>query len=442
MVKAFKLQDPGEGIHEAEIKEVHVFAGDPVQDGDTLMSIETDKAVTDIPAPFTGTIKEIKVKEGDTVQVGDVLVTYLEKGTAEVEEKAEKETEIQERESPEKQSARQKAAKTKDTEEEIQSAPASPVPASPATRRLARELGVNLREVTPSGPEGRVTSADVRAFGEGKKPAVAEGEEATVAAKEPRQLPRAAVGEAPPLLDFTRWGPVDRQPLRSVRRSTAKQMALAWAQIPHVMHKDVADITELEKFRRQHKRDVENQGGKLTLTVLVIKAVIAALRHFPRFNASVDMENQEIIIKHYYHLGVAVATEQGLLVPVIRDAERKSLTELAIEFTTLAEKTRQGKVTREEMQGGTFTITNPGPIGGITFTPIINYPEAAILGLGKVQLEPVAQGDIDHYEIVARLRLPLCLVYDHRVNDGATAAYFLRNIIDTLHDPESYLLSV
>jgi pyruvate dehydrogenase E2 component (dihydrolipoamide acetyltransferase) len=246
----------------------------------------------------------------------------------------------------------------------------------------------------------------------------------------------------PELPDFSRWGPVERKPFRSVRKATARQMSLSWSQIPHVMHREMADITELEQFRKEQRATVEEQGGKLTLTVLIMKALIAALKKFPDFNASLDEENGEIVVKEYHHIGVAVSTEQGLLVPVIRDADSKSVAELAVELTGLAERTRQGDIKREEMQGGTFTLTNPGPIGGDSFTPIINYPEAAILGVGSARLEPVVRGDLDNFEMVPRLRVPLCLVYDHRLNDGASAARFLRTIVETLQDPDSFLLAV
>jgi pyruvate dehydrogenase E2 component (dihydrolipoamide acetyltransferase) len=219
-------------------------------------------------------------------------------------------------------------------------------------------------------------------------------------------------------------------------------MSLAWAQIPHVMHQDVADITALEMFRRRHAAEVEQHGGKLSLTVLVLRALVAVLKQFPRFNASLDPEGGQLILKQYYHIGVAVDTERGLLVPVVRDVDRKSMTELAMELTALVEQVRHGKVNRDDLQGGTFTLTNPGAIGGTTFTPIINYPEVAILGLARTRLEPVVQGDIDSFTIAPRLCLPLHLAFDHRVNDGADAARFMRTLIDTLRDPESFLLRV
>jgi pyruvate dehydrogenase E2 component (dihydrolipoamide acetyltransferase) len=307
------------------------------------------------------------------------------------------------------------------------------------------ELGVDLHEVSGSGPGGRVTADDVRAFA-GTAEAAAPAAEADLdtseaeAAAPPRGRP--LVIESPPLPDFSRWGPVEHIPLKGVRHATAKHMSLAWAQIPHVMHQDVADITALEQFRRRHVADIEQQGGKLTLTVLLLPAVVAALKQFPRFNASLDAEGGQLILKQYYHIGVAVDTERGLMVPVLRDVDRKSITELAVELAALAARVRGGTVDRDVLQGGTFTITNPGSIGGTAFTPIVNYPEVAILGLARARLQPVVQGDEDSVTIVARRQLPVHLAFDHRVNDGADAARFVRTIVDLLHDPESFLLRV
>ena len=219
-------------------------------------------------------------------------------------------------------------------------------------------------------------------------------------------------------------------------------MARSWHRIPHVTHMDVADVTELERVRQEHREEVEERGGRLTLTALVMKAAVSALKEYPRFNASLDMDAEEIVLKRHYHFGVAIDTERGLLVPVIRDVDRKSVQELAVELTDLAERTRGGEVEPREMQGATFTITNPGPIGGTGFTPLINWPQVAILGMARARLEPVVRGDLQDHEIEARLRLPLCLGFDHRVNDGADAARFVNHLTRTLADPDSFLLSV
>jgi pyruvate dehydrogenase E2 component (dihydrolipoamide acetyltransferase) len=246
----------------------------------------------------------------------------------------------------------------------------------------------------------------------------------------------------PELPDFGRWGAVERVPLRSVRRSTAKHMARAWSQIPHVSHQDVADVTELEAFRQKYKDEIAAQGGGLTLTVFVMKAAVAALKAHPRFNASLDADTEEIVLKKYYHIGLAVDTERGLLVPVVRDVDRKSIAELAVEVKELVTRTRDGEASLEEMQGGTLTITNPGPLGGTAFAPIVNYPEVAILGMARASWQPVVRGKGEDAEIVPRFLLPLVLAFDHRVVDGADAARFTNTIIEILEDPDRLLVRI
>ncbi|HEA69478.1 MAG TPA: 2-oxo acid dehydrogenase subunit E2 [Desulfobacterales bacterium] len=422
MSRPFKLPDLGEGIHEGEIIAVIVSVGDQVTEGDPILEVETDKAAVEIPSPFTGTVEAIMVKPGDLVEVGDVLMTF---GNG---EPVEKDT----------------AEKQPDQVKDEASAPSidrskEPVPASPATRRLARELGIDLHQVPPSGPEGLVTVADVRSFVEkGKKPKeVPEPAEPTPKAA---SAPRIA---APPLPDFAKWGPVEEIPVRSIRRATAKKMALAWSQIPHVTTQDVADITKLEEFRSKHKGGIEAKGGKLTLTVFALKAAATALKAYPNFNSTLDMAASRIIIKHYFHLGVAVDTDNGLVVSVIREVDRKSITELAIELNDLVQRTRARKTTLEEMQGSTFTITNIGAAGGGHFSPIINYPEVAILGMGSARLQPVVMKTKGKDQaIVPRLIMPLTLAIDHRALDGADATRFLRLIIDALEDPDELLMTM
>lgn len=471
MSQEFKFTDPGEGLHEAEILEVHVSEGDQVEDGDTVLTVETDKASTDVPAPFSGTIEKMHVQEGDTVEVGDVLITYREAGAEEgaeqeeeaeedtaQEEEKEKEQEPQEEEEKkegqdaeedqeEKAAGKEEAEPSEDKEEskpregknkkqrraaaEEKPSRDGPVPAAPSTRRLAREKGVDLRALEPSGPQGRVTAEDVEAAARsGKRPERKHTSTLT---------PSVAPG---PLPDFSQWGEVERTPLRSIRRTTAQRMAQSWSQIPHVYHQDVADITELERFRREHESSAQAKGGKFTLTVLVMKALVFALKEFPRFNASLDTENEEIILKRYFHIGMAVATDHGLLAPVIRDVDKRNLTELTAAVTAMAEKTRNGEVKREDMQGACTTVTNPGAMGGTAFTPLINYPQVAILGMAQARLEPVVRGDLREYKIEPRLRLPLVLGFDHRVNDGAEAARFVTTLVRSLGDPESLLLKI
>ncbi len=420
MSSEFRLQDPGEGIAEAEIVEVHVEAGGEVREGEPLLSVETDKAIVDIPSPFTGRVEELRVKQGDVANVGDVLLTYRASGEPAAESPAPARTE----------EATEAVGGKAEPPPEPRETQAGPVPAAPSTRRLARELGVELRQIAGSGPGGRVTEQDVRnAAGGAEQPAAPEPE------KRPPPPPA-------PAADRDAWGPVEHTPLASIRRITAQRTQEAWQRIPHVTHHDLADITELERFRRAHKGQVAEAGGKLTFTAIMMKAVVAALKAFPRFNASLDEAENRIVLKRYYHIGVAVDTEQGLLVPVVRDVDRKSLTELAVELKQLADRTRDGKASREELQGSSFTITNIGSIGGTGFTPIINAPEAAILGMSKSQLTPVVKGDLDRHQTRVRLLLPLSLAFDHRLNDGADAARFVRHLIETLADPERLLLNV
>jgi pyruvate dehydrogenase E2 component (dihydrolipoamide acetyltransferase) len=452
----FKLPDLGEGIHEGEIIEVLVHVGDRVEDGQPVLIVETDKATADVPAPVTGTVKEIRVKAGDTARVGDVLMVFLKEGET-AEEKpqappvktADEKREARPPEEKEKRAeqiaeASERATLKTEAGEETPRPPTpsppaqGPVPAAPSTRRLARELGVDIRVVKPSGPGGRVTSDDVRAFAEGTK-------QKAVPKKPPAEPEKPAVpasAQVPPQPQMDLAGPVERVPLRSVRRATARHLALAWSQIPHVSHMDVADVTELEDFRLKHRKQVEGKGGALSMTVFVLRAAAAALRKFPRFNCSLDMNAEEILIKHYYNIGVAVDTDRGLIVPVIRDVDRKSIFDLGIELKQLVEKTRQGKADNEDMSGGTFTLTNIGPLGGTAFTPIINYPQVAILGMAQARLQPAVIGDQHHYEIRPRLMLPLIITFDHRVLDGAEAARFLTIIIEALENPENLLMMI
>jgi pyruvate dehydrogenase E2 component (dihydrolipoamide acetyltransferase) len=456
MARTFKLPDLGEGIHEGEIIEVLVSVGDEVEEGDDLLVVETDKASVEIPSPYTGEVTGIEVEAGDLVHVGDEIVRFSggEEQPSGAAEEGEP-TEAEEEEAPAEEEERESEvigeedAGAEGAEEEGRKAPHDrerPVPAAPSTRRLARELGVDLYDVPPSGPAGRVTSEDVRAFaekGEGEKKAAAEAEEreaVTRAVEVPEVIPS---GRIPSLPDFERWGDVERVPLRSVRRATAKQMALSWSQVPHVNHQDKADITELERFRERHKGEIEEQGGRLTPTVLAMKAAVAALKEHPRFNASLDPESEEIILKHYYHLGIAVDTDRGLLVPVIRDVDRKSITELSIELYETAQRTRAGEASLEELQGGTFTITNIGILGGTAFFPIINFPEVAILGMARARWEPVVRRNEEgELETEPRYMLPLMLSFDHRVVDGADAARFVGVVKEALETPESLLLTM
>jgi pyruvate dehydrogenase E2 component (dihydrolipoamide acetyltransferase) len=434
MGRTFKLPDLGEGIHEGEIIEVLVAVGDEIEEGDGILVVETDKAAVDIPSPYTGEVTGIEVDPGDMVHVGDVIMTFSG---------GEEEPEAEEADEPTREGPDPEAEEPEKVEREAPPEREGPVPASPSTRRLARELGVDLHGVPPSGPAGRVTSEDVRAFAEREEeeevaPTPLEEAPERAPVEVPETIP---FGRMPSLPDFTRWGEVERVPLRSVRRSTAKQMARSWSQIPHVNHQDKADITELERFRQRHKGRIEEQGGRLTPTVFAMKAVVAALKEHPCFNASLDPETEEIILKAYYHIGVAVDTDRGLLVPVIRNVDQKSITELSIELYEMAQRTRSGDTSLDELQGGTFTITNIGILGGTGFFPIINFPEVAILGMAQARWEPVVQRNEEgDFETEPRYMLPLMLSFDHRVVDGADAARFVGVVKEALESPENLLL--
>jgi pyruvate dehydrogenase E2 component (dihydrolipoamide acetyltransferase) len=446
MSRIFKLPDLGEGIHEAEVVSVLVAPGDEVLEGQPILEVETDKARVEIPSPFTGKISAVKVTPGELVRVGTVLVEFDDApgagklGKLEGKTRTASVTEVPsgtipltvDQDVPGKTSAPAAAG------------PAAVVPASPATRRLARELGVDLHDVSPSGPHGLVTAEDVRAFSADRKQAgvapvrTATAEVVDEVAATPAIIP--SVELSPPIVDFGRWGPVERVPLRSVRRATARRLALAWARVPHVNHQDVVDVTLLDQLRRKHQEEIQALGGKLTFTVFALKAVVTALKKYPRFNASLDPVSDDIILKHYYHLGVAVDSERGLLVPVVRDVEHKSLTDLALELFALAERSRTGTNTPEDMQGGTFTVTNIGALGGTGFAPIINYPQVAILGMGQARWQPKVVGEGSDMQVVPRLLMPLVLAFDHRLLDGADAARFMNLIIHQLEDPEEMLL--
>jgi len=430
----FRLPDLGEGIHEGEIIKWHVQVGDVVKADDPLVDVETDKAAVTIPSPVGGRIVRLGGNVGDTLTVGGVIAVIDDTAT-------------EARGAP-------KAAPPKPLVAE--SAPGKPaerpVPAAPATRRLARELGVDLRRVSPTGPGGRVTPEDVRRFAEGGRalaPA-APPEPARPAPPQPPAEPERAETEAlgraataipyldlAPLPDFAQWGPVARQPLRSIRRKVAYKMVTSKILVPHVAHMDEADVTLLEEFRhRENERRRGQAGAHLTLLAFVIKAVTAGLRATPSFNASLDPFKDEIIYKKYYNIGIAVDTGRGLVVPVIRDTDRKSIVAISSAIEDLAKRARDGTIEVSELQGGTFTITNVGPIGGTALIPAINYPEVAILGMGRVQEKPVVREG----QIVIRKMLPLTLSFDHRVADGADAARFVSEMVRELSDPNLLLL--
>ena len=448
----FRLQELGENISEGDLVRLMIAPGAKVSEGQPVMELETDKAVVEVPSTVSGVVNEVKVKEGEKIKVGQVIFT-LQGGVPSQGEAARPQSRPVEHVTGQHgarlafQAAIRAEGKTEEQAlppDQPQPRPASfsmpvqlgkvagtehrePVPAAPHTRRLAREIGVDIYAVKGTGPGGRISEDDVKAHA---KTAL---NSAAAAAQAP---PRAGHFVEPKLPDFAKWGKVERVSMRGVRRKTAEHLAESWNTIPHVTQHDRADITELEQLRARFAPKAEQAGGKMTVTAIALKVCAAALKVFPQFNASIDMEKEEIIYKQYISIGVAADTDRGLLVPVIRDVDKKNIVELAVELSQLSQKARDKKITLADMEGGTFTITNLGGIGGTAFTPIVNHPEVAILGLSRSRMEPEWIGG----KFEPRLILPLSLSYDHRLIDGADAARFLRWVAEAFEQP--FLLSV
>jgi len=447
----FTLPELGENISQGDLVRLMISPGTKVSEGQPVMELETDKAVIEVPSSVTGVVKDVKVKEGEKIKVGQVIFT-LEGGAAATQParpssapvervtgqhgarlafqaaiRAEGKTEEQALPPDQPQPAAPvftmpvQLGKVAGTEHR------QPIPAAPHVRRFAREVGVDIYEVKGSGPGGRISEDDVKTYAKALLSAAATAVQAP---------PRAGHFAQPQLPDFAKWGKVERVSMRGVRRKTAEHLAESWNTIPHVTQHDRADITELEQLRARFAPKAEEAGGKMTVTAIALKVCAAALKVFPQFNASIDIEKEEIVYKQYISIGVAADTDRGLLVPVIRDVDKKNIVELAVELSQLSKKARDKKITAEEMQGGTFTITNLGGIGGVGFTPIVNHPEVAILGLSRSRIEP----EWINGKFEPRLILPLSLSYDHRLIDGADAARFLRWIAEAFEQP--FLLSV
>jgi pyruvate dehydrogenase E2 component (dihydrolipoamide acetyltransferase) len=416
-----KLPKLGEGAESGTVVNVLVKEGDAVTKGQTLIELENEKAVAPIPSTTAGTIAKIRVKEGDKISVGHVIATINESGVAPAKAGApaakaapakraqpEPEPELEAEEEPEAEVA------AEDGEGESEAA----VAAAPSIRKIARELGINLAKVRGSERGGRIVMDDLRAYIQRLQKLAAQPRGGAVGTPRPTQ-PAERV-------DFSKWGEVTKKPMSPLRKTIARRMVENWNAVPHVTQFDEVDITNLNELRKKFSSAYEKKGAKLTLTPLVIKAVVAALKKHPTFNASLDETTDEIVLKEYFHIGVAVDTEHGLFVPVIRDADKKSLLELSQQVNALAEKARDRKLTLEEMQGGTFSISNQGGIGGAHFTPIVNKPEVAILGLGRGALKPVVRDG----KVEPRLMMPIAISYDHRVIDGGTAARFTVDLLE------------
>ena len=409
-----KLPKLGEGADSGVVVGIFVNVGDTVAKDQAILELENEKAVASVPSTAAGVVEKIHVKAGDRVSVGQRLITLAGGAAPAAAAPAPK---------PAAKKAVAKAAPepVEDENEEEQTAEEGPAPvaapvASPSLRRMARELGIDLTKVRGSEAGGRITTSDVRAY------------LAKLAKAAAKPAPVAAGAPAKPVaqqIDFSQWGPILKKPVTQLRKVIARRMAESWDTVARVTQFDDIDFTRVGELRKKFASDYEKKGVKLTLTPFVLKAVADTLKKHPIFNASLDEVASEIILKEYIHLGIAVDTDQGLMVPVIRDVDKKSLLDLAKELEQLAAKARDRKITADEMKGGTFTISNQGAIGGAHFTPIINLPEVAILGLGRGALKPVVRDG----KIEARLMTPIALSYDHRVIDGGSAARFTVDLV-------------
>jgi pyruvate dehydrogenase E2 component (dihydrolipoamide acetyltransferase) len=428
----FRLPDIGEGIHEGEIVKWFVKPGDKVQEDDVLCEVQNDKAVVEIPSPVTGTVQEILVEEGSVAVVGDVLVTFDAPGYENLQFKGDHGTEEKQEEAKEEPKAEQ-AEETKQTTDVD---PNRRIIAMPSVRKYAREKGVDIRQVTGSGKNGRILKEDIDAFLQGGaqvQAAEAAPVTETVVETTSTETTEAKAQEAPVLEGQY---PETREKMSGIRKAIAKAMVNSKHTAPHVTLMDEVDVTKLVAHRKKFKEVAAEKGIKLTFLPYVVKALVSALREYPTLNTSIDDETSEIIHKHYYNIGIAADTEKGLLVPVVKDADKKSMFAISKEINELAVKAREGKLTPNEMKGASCTITNIGSAGGQWFTPVINHPEVAILGIGRIQEKPVVKNG----EIVAAPVLALSLSFDHRIIDGATAQYALNHIKRLLNDPELLLM--
>ncbi|HET9272512.1 MAG TPA: 2-oxo acid dehydrogenase subunit E2 [Vicinamibacterales bacterium] len=457
----FKVPELGENVASGDVAKVLVSVGDTVKMEQPVIELETDKATIEVPSSVAGVVKEIKVKKGDKVQVGAVIFTVDDgaaagngasgNGAGKAAAKAEPAKAEPAQEATPEPKPEPKAEVKSEPQKVVpmpprqpaeappapappavaQPAPSSAVPAaaSPAVRRLAREIGVDINAVAGSGPAGRISQEDVKEHARrilssvGSAGAPAAG--GAMAARASRPMP-----------DFAKWGEVQREAWSNIRRVTSEHLSYSWNTVPHVTQFDKADVTALEDLRKKYKDQVVKAGGNLTVTAMLVKILATALQKFPQFNASIDPDRGEIIYKKYVSVGVAVDTDRGLLVPVIKDANRKNITQIAVDLQQLAEKARDRKLTVEEMSGGSMSLSNLGGIGGTYFTPIVNWPEVAILGVSRGGTEPVWKDG----QFVPRQMLPLSLSYDHRLIDGADAIRFLRWVVEAIEQP--FLLSL
>ena len=449
------LPEIGEGIEEASVINIFVSPGDDIKKEQSVIEIETDKAALELPSPFDGTISEVLVSVGDTIKIGQVIAKVGGDGAGAKEkpakEKKPKKEEAKKEEIEEEEKApeqpEEKVEKIKKVEETVELEKEEPVeakeskkkeepdnvvsivkeekeisaPASPSTRKLARQLGIDINKVPGTDTGGRISAEDVISYAK-----------EIISTYDTQASTHRGTYEPhlPDLPDFTKWGEIERVKMNTVRRLTAENLSMAWT-IPHVTQHDKADITELDELRKENKQKAKEAGGNLTITPILIKIVASALKVFPEFNSSIDMENNEIIYKKYVNIGFAVDTERGLFVPNIRNADKKNIIEIAKELSDISDRTRNKKITPDELKGSTFTVSNLGGIGGTYFSPIIYYPDVAILGVSQSIIEPVYENG--NFE--PKLLMPLSLSYDHRIIDGAAAARFLRWLVKALEEP-------
>lgn len=433
MVQEIKIPEISENVEKGTVISILVSQGDEVDKDDPVLELETDKAAVDVPSPFGGTIKEILVAENAEVKVGQAVMKIETEGKAEQEaeapeESADRETTAEEQpeetaepeaQQPEKPEPEERTPKRREGE-------ILPVPAAPSTRQLAREIGVDIYAVEGTGPGGRISKDDVKAAA--KEASERAGDAAKGAGA---GTGGGALGLTGPLPDFSRWGETEQVDLSQVRSIIAENTAASWRTIPHVTQFDKADVTALEEFRLKYGKLAQKQDAKLTVTAIILKIAALALLRFPRFNATFDAQKKQLILKKYVHIGVAVDTDRGLLVPVIQDADKKSILELAKELGDTAERARNKKIKPEELEGGNFIVSNLGGIGGTNFTPVIFPHQLGILAVSRAEEQPVYKDG----EFVPRTILPLGLSYDHRAIDGADGARFIRWIVESLEQP-------
>lgn len=425
----FRFPDIGEGIAEGTLIKWLVKEGEDIEEGQSVAEVETDKVTTEIPSPRTGKVSELKAEEGDVINVGDVFITIDILGDI---DEVDKKDELPDKNEVVEEETAGVVGEVIASSEEIppstegqgdfsQESRKVKVLATPVARKMAKDLGVDISKVKGTGPSGRVMKEDIR-----------KAKEAMVKSKEERKIPELGHKERI-LIEDER---IERIPLTRIRKTIAEQMAASRFTIPHTTAMDEIDVTELYEFRKKYKERLREEEVNLTFLPFILKAVITALKEFPEFNSSLDEENDELILKHFYHIGIATDTDRGLMVPVLRDGDKKSIVEIAKEIEDLSSRAKDNKIELRELKGSTFTITNYGSIGGQFGIPIINYPESAILGIGRIVKKPIVKDD----EIVIARMLPLSLSYDHRIIDGASGARFLNLLSELLKDPEILLL--